>query len=670
MTPLKRWQSATIATALLVGTCALVFASPNPGFTRDDSFYFGYSESYTNWFVAVDQAESPAEVESVLGRDSVVRTWRGNFEHPPLMKTLFGLSWRTFSRKDRPVARPRIDGGQARVRVDRLGPSTGFSRGAEVILLAPLVVGQSPTDASREIARGEVVEREGGHAVVVVSDPPKDFVATCSARAGDPGPPRLMTGCQAREDRALYVMSEAQGMRFPGIVSAGLAVMLTFLLGAAIFNWLVGLFGALAFLFIPRNFFHSQLACFDMPIVAAVLLTLYCFWRARTDRRWALAAGVAWGIALLIKHNAFIIPAPLIVYWLWTGRRTFRLSVSLRALPRVQLPRVPLAFLVMPVVAITMLFVFWPKLWYDPFRSFSEYFQFHAGHVHYMQWYFGEPLQVPPFPVEFPFALTFYTVPVAFMLLALGGILFLAPPPRWWPKLKEVWRRGKVSDNERGLAFCLLNGLFPILLIALPSVPIFGGVKHWMTAMPLWTILAGYGFYRAAMAVARLSSRPWAGRALVAFSAAIILAQPAVASIRSAPYGTGYYNSLAAGGIQGAADKLMMRMYWGHTALQALGWINDNAPKNARIFFQNTTTGSYEFYRRDGLLRDDIRYAHSPGGADIALIEPQKAFFELDIRTRAALGAAGPVYQVTYEGVPFLRVYENTKKKQRKAARE
>ena len=50
------------------------------------------------------------------------------------------------------------------------------------------------------------------------------------------------------------------------------------------FGWLAGLFGALAFLFVPRQLFHAHLACFDMPIVAMTLLTVYGFWLALAGR--------------------------------------------------------------------------------------------------------------------------------------------------------------------------------------------------------------------------------------------------------------------------------------------------------------------------------------------------------------------------------------------------
>ena len=57
----------------------------------------------------------------------------------------------------------------------------------------------------------------------------------------------------------------------------------------------------------------------------------------------------------------------------------------------------------------------------------------------------------------------------------------------------------------------LMAGLFPILLIALPTTPKFGGTKHWMPAMPFIALLAGVGAARladvAASAARRLPGR-------------------------------------------------------------------------------------------------------------------------------------------------------------------
>ena len=445
-------------------------------------------------------------------------------------------------------------------------------------------------------------------------------------------------------------MSEATAMRLPAIVFAGLAVMLTFLLGVELFGWLAGLFAAAAFIFVPRHFFHAHLCAFDMPIVATTLATLYAFWRARSDRRWALGAGLAWGVALLTKHNAFFIPFALVLWWLWTGRDRFALRRRGRFGLDLSLPPLPLSLLTLPVVALPLLFGFWPKLWYDPMRAIRDYFAFHLEHEHYMQWFFGQPLQVPPFPVDYPFTMTAMTVPEVFLLLMAIGLLLAAPPTGWLTWLRGVFSRRPVTERERAVAFALFNGLVPIILIALPSTPIFGGVKHWMTGMPLLLLLAGYGFQQ----IVRALPAPRLAGVLVTVA---VFAQPVTASIDAAPVGTGYYNSLVTGGVEGAADKQMMRMFWGFTTRQSFPWLNRFAPRNARVFFQNTTWDAYAMYQREGLLRTDVRYANGPDGAQIALIEPQKAFAELDLEVRKTFDVVGPYRQITWYGVPYLQIY-------------
>ncbi|MGM0576326.1 MAG: ArnT family glycosyltransferase [Myxococcota bacterium] len=653
-----------VALGLFLATCGVLLSTLDVGVTRDESFYFRYARSYAEWFTHLEEAEGEAEVHDVMGRDAVVRTWIGNFEHPPLMKTAFGASWRLLARKDRRlVPPPRLGGEDApRMVVRGLSVADGFEEGAEVALLGPLRVGGDPTDPSRRMGRATVADRSPSHATLRLDEgAPAHLHEVCAGPERGGAVPEIVAGCQAREDRPLALLSEMTAMRLPAIVASGLAVALIFLLGSATVGWLAGLLAAVAFLFVPRQFFHAHQAAFDMAIVAGVLATLYAFWRSLTDRRWALAAGVCWGLALLVKHNAFFLPVPLLAWWLWSGRTRLRLAWASGRL-RVSLPPIPVALLAMPVVAFPMLFVLWPKLWYDPFRAVSDYFRFHLQHDHYMQWYFGEPLEVPPFPFEFPFALTALTVPEAFLLLILVGIAL------------ALWRgRGRqeepIPSEEAGdpgpsaNAFLLLNGLVPVVLIALPSTPIFGGVKHWMTGMPFLLLFGGYALATALRRIARDVRRPWLRAVAVGAVLVLVYAQPIRASVRANAFGTGYWNSLVAGGAQGAADRKLMRLYWGYTTRPALPWLNEHAPRGARVFFQNTTYDAYDAYKRDGLLRHDIRYHHGPGGADVALIEPQKAFGDLDLRVRRSFRVAGPEEVVLYEGVPMLRIYARPERK-------
>ena len=121
------------------------------------------------------------------------------------------------------------------------------------------------------------------------------------------------------------------------------------------------------------------------------------------------------------------------------------------------------------------------------------------------------PLAEVPFP---PFVMTAATVPAVVLVLVLVGAVLavrddLAPrstgdatsPPGGEPArgtfavpLPAGWRR---CD---GLLFAMMAA-FPLVLIALPSTPIFGGTKHWITAYPFFALLA-------ARAWARLSALP------------------------------------------------------------------------------------------------------------------------------------------------------------------
>lgn len=658
-----RW----IAWALFASSFALLWVTQDMGFTRDESFYFGFGESYQGWFARAERAPDRAGRRVSLGRSETLKTWKGNFEHPPLMKVLFGWSWRAFARHDRRLVVPATTSKDPKLQVAGLLPADGFAEGERVTILGPLAQGGEASSSGRELGGATINKRASGRATLALDegltlDGLREICAKkkpngAIARGGRADSSEVpIVGCQARDGGNLAIMSESAAMRLPGIVSGAAAVALTFLLGVALFNWVVGLFGALIFTFVPRTFFHAHLACFDMPIVAATLATLYAFWLARDDRRWALGAGLFWGLALMTKHNAFFLAVPLVVFWLWCGRHDFRWSRR-GWVPSLKLPSIPLALLVMPLVAFPMLFVFWPRLWYDGYIGVAEYFQFHLEHVHYLQWYFGEPLGVPPFPMDFPWALTWYTVPEPFLLLFGVGLVTAFQPWRAMAWFAAVKARVPPTRHERAMAYAVLGGLVPIVLISLPSVPIFGGVKHWMTGMPLLSLVAGFGLFKALTFA--FSRFPMTGvrLALASVILAGVFVGPVSATLSGNRYGTGYYNEIAAGGAQGAADRQMMRLYWGHTTRDALEWLNANAPLNARVFWQNTAHGSYEYYRRDGLLRHDIRMHGSPHGAHIALIEPQKSFANVDIDTRLAFKAAGPSLTVDYDGVPMLWIY-------------
>ena len=128
--------------------------------------------------------------------------------------------------------------------------------------------------------------------------------------------------------------------------------------------------------------------------------------------------------------------------------------------------------------------------------------------------------------------------------------------------------------------FTLLNGLLPILLIALPSVPIFGGVKHWYNAMPTLAILAARSAGWAAESVAPML--PEVARRPLPAVLAVLMALPGALGIAASPStGIGYYNELA-GGYRGGAELGMQRGFWGGLARPDYDRLKD-LPSGARV---------------------------------------------------------------------------------------
>ena len=66
----------------------------------------------------------------------------------------------------------------------------------------------------------------------------------------------------------------------------------------------------------PHYFFHAPIACFDAPITTMAFAVGFAYWKSLRARAGG-SCGVVFGIALGVKHNAWLMPfflvAPLSV---------------------------------------------------------------------------------------------------------------------------------------------------------------------------------------------------------------------------------------------------------------------------------------------------------------------------------------------------------------------
>lgn len=91
-----RWRARLIALALVVGTfAAALVAQRDVGVARDETVYMGAGDGYAKWWIDAVHLR-----KGTFSHQGITAAWGGpgandhNREHPPFMKTLFGLSHR------------------------------------------------------------------------------------------------------------------------------------------------------------------------------------------------------------------------------------------------------------------------------------------------------------------------------------------------------------------------------------------------------------------------------------------------------------------------------------------------------------------------------------------------------------------------------------------------
>jgi len=575
-----------LAVLLFLGTVGWLLGNEGrEGIGRDESQYFRAGERYWGWFEELGRNVHAGHTAASFDAADIDRYFSDNApDHPVIMKTLYGLSWRAFHRCH----------------------CTGPTRG-----LHPIPV-------------------PGRHVTVPLF---------------------------ARESTAF---------RFPAILLSGVLAVLVFRFARQFLGFPAAAAAAVLAIAQPHFFFHAPLSCFDAPITTLAFAVMFAYWKSLTSPRWGLALGLVWGLALGVKHNAWMMPAFLVAHYVWLRRGDLR---------RLRLPPVPLGFLSMAVLGPLVFYLHWPWLWHHPLVRATTYFRRHMDHEHYNFEYLGLNWNLPPtdwdlrlLRTTFPFVSTAFTVPVTTLGLALLGALWLwhrrhqrsifepsAPnaeePPRWWCP-------GRGLDRAPA-ALMALHILGPMAAVAWPKTPIFGGVKHFMPAMPVLAVVAGIGLE----AVIRLWQRGETSprRAWLPAAVALTACLPAVAETqRAAPDGFSHYNMLA-GGFAGGASLGMNRQFWASCAIDVLPWVNAHPERHGAMYWHDVLSDALAMYKRDGRLAltvGDTGFGE-PGVArsQMGLLVHEKHWALYEKYVWEDYRTLRPVMISAREGVPLVTAY-------------
>ncbi|HEV3030511.1 MAG TPA: glycosyltransferase family 39 protein [Polyangia bacterium] len=471
---------------------------------------------------------------------------------------------------------------------------------------------------------------------------------------------------------------DSTAFRFPAILFAALLVALVYRFSRRFVGWSAAAAGAVLTLAQPHYFFHAQIACFDAPVTTMAFAVGTAYWKSLRSARWGILIGIVFGVALGTKHNAWLMPIFLAGHYLWM-RRGDLLGWGGRR----RLPRLPLAFVSMAVLGPLIFLLHWPWLWQAPLQRARTYVNRHLQHEHYNFEYLGRNWNAPVtkpglklLRVSAPFVETLFTVPVTTLALALvGGVALVrrrrGEPlgPDAEPELEDGldtarpdWRRPGADVDRAPGAFLAVQIFGPLSVIALPGTPIFGGVKHFLPAMPYVAVAAAIGLER----LARVVSTAWpAVRARFAAATPVALAAlvclPAVVETRrSHPDGLSHYNLLA-GGFAGGASWGMNRQFWGYSVLPLLPWVNAN-PDNHAMYWHDVISDALYMYKREGRLGMEVGDAGYglPGleRSSVGILFYEKHWATYEGWFWDLYGTTRPVLVREREGVPLITVYQ------------
>lgn len=461
---------------------------------------------------------------------------------------------------------------------------------------------------------------------------------------------------------------ESSAFRFPAILLAGIGVAIVYLLARRLLRPLPSAVAAVLSVAQPHYFFHAQIACFDVPITVMAVLVAFAYYKSLRSARWGILCGIFWGMALATKHNAWLFPFFLGAHYLWIRRRDFR---------RLRPPRVPLAFVSMATLGPLVLFVLWPWLWHAPVARTRGWFERHLQHEHYNFEYLGRNWNLPPKDAKlkilratFPFVSTLFAVPVTTLALAAAGTVVLARRRKQTDSIvdeeapgaeRPSWLRPGADVDLAPGVFLALQIAGPVAIVALPSTPIFGGVKHFLPAMPFLCVVAGAGAAWLVEGAKALMRVPRLTQLLPPILSALLTLPAVTETVRSHPDGLGHYNMLA-GGFAGGASMGMNRQFWGYSALPLLPWIAQHRPPGNRIYWHDVLHDALVMYMRDGRLPigiGDVGVGEQVlQNSELGIVILEKHFTVYEGLAWQAYGTTQPSAVYTHEGVPFVVAYE------------
>lgn len=347
-------------------------------------------------------------------------------------------------------------------------------------------------------------------------------------------------------------------------------------------------FAAAAAVFVtPRLFGHAHIASLETCMNLAYLLAVFVMadrW-GNEDRGWkmedgasngtalpsallhppssaapgwlaAVLAGIVFGLALLTKIQAILLPVPVAIWAVWNWRR-----------------RAVLPLVIWGTVALVVMLIGWSWLWSHPVGRMRIYLSQTTQRISLPVWYLGQSVRDREVAWHYPWVMFATTVPFGLLVLGAWGVLSGRRSQKSEVRNQRSDRpdaphdpRSTIHDLPSSIlhprsTLLLACLVFPLVVFSIPRVAVYDGERLFLVSYPLWCVFAGVG---ASKLFDVLSSR-WnaakAGCRRAGLVTAIVIVAQGCGLATTAPCWLSHYNVLV-GGLRGAEQIGLSTTYW------------------------------------------------------------------------------------------------------------
>jgi len=628
----KTWVLVGVALALAAAHFVWIASTwEGMSYVKDEGYYFSASGDNFGWYKTFVSKALEGKPSEAFERKWIDRHWRNNHEHPPFCKTVQGLN--------------------SAIWYDGLGwLNYGDSHRMATVMFQWLLIAFMFLLGAEWLGVGW-----SAFAVILLYTLPRFFYHSHLSTFDIP--------VVAMWAAAMYAFRRAMtSVRWSYVTG------LLFGVGLATKNnvYFLPLMFAVLYFYSPHGKTFFRALC-RLPATL------------KAAAKWKLALGV---LLLVAPLAAGFAPRRVFNAVLFGDLVLVNLLLAFHYLrPKPTIPAFVAPILPSIFTAPLVFFLLWPWLWYDTWSRFDAYLGRHLNPPAWETYYLGKiVVNPPPYDWHYPFVMSWYTIPAAVIFLGLLGMAIVLlrgrfatifadlrlralgrPIPAREPLLKR-WREDGVVSAEWDQLFLLLNIVVPFLIIANPNTPIYGGAKHYATAQPYIALACAVALRWIATTVLDGMGVAGLSRRALTFGLAVLMFVPGLVGIRHVqPHALSYYNEIM-GGTIAAPEVGMQRMFWASATLVTLDYINQNAPPNSRVWFNNTPWDSFAAYKKDGYLRADIGRANTPEEADYAVMSNWRFYADGIYALRRTFGATHAEYNAAIDGCPLAEVFRNTRK--------